>query len=267
MTARAHVQLVDGGSVGACRGLPGPENHPFSVVLDRVEVALRSIGREAARRFGCDVDDAVQEARIIAWQKHEAGLPARLVVQYTRQAILSPERSPLRTSSSTRSRTEAEAVPSRQEGFHSPLTNGQVRALARLSSSPFGGILSRVERGAPMRCPACGGPGAWGNRWDGTPQPDGERAGRCVENEAEARERWPLYDAPRKARDDQVWWCARCGGWTWDPEAKAREVRIAEERLTVLLHAHGATSRSAGEEELMRYVEAGRRQRRGSRDG
>lgn len=267
MTARAHVHLVDGGTAGSRREPPGPEKPPFGVVLDRVQAALRSIGHEAARRFGVDVDDAVQEARIIAWQKHEAGLPARLVVQYTRQAMLSPERSPFRTASSTRSRTEAEAMPSRQDGFHSPLTNGQVRALARLSSSPFGGILSRVERGAPMTCPACGGPGAWGNRWDGSPRPDGERAGRCIENEAEARERWPLYDAPRKARDDQVWWCSRCGGWTWDPEAKAREVRIAEERLTVLLHGHEASSPSAGEEELMRYVEAGRRQRRGSRNG
>lgn len=230
---------------------------------------MKCIGREAARRFGCDPDDATQEARIVAWEKHQAGLPERLVVQYTRQVMLSPNRSPFRSppASSTRPRTEAEATSSPRDGFRSPLTSGQVRALARLSSSPFGGILARVERGAPMRCPACGGPGAWGNRWDGTPRPDGDRAGRCVGNEVEARERWPLYDAPRKARDDQVWWCHRCGGWTWDPEAKAREVRIADERLTVLLHAHGAASARDGEEELMRYVEAGRRQRREYRDG
>lgn len=105
-----------------------------------------------------------------------------------------------------------------------------------------------------MRCPACfpKGHGAWGSRWDPSPRPDGENAGRCIENEAELRERWPLYDAPRKARDSQVWWCHRCGGWTWDPVAIAVEaqpygdvMRTHEDRIGV-----------DGETLLARYVQA-----------
>jgi hypothetical protein len=214
------------------------------------------IGREAARRFHREVADATQEARIVAWQKHEAGLPAKLVIQYTRQAMLSPERSPLRASS-TSSRTEAEGMPG-IGGFRSPLTSGQLRALARLTSSAFGGILSRLEDEAPLRCPDCGGRGTWGNRRDPTPTPDGKNAGGCVENEKEAAERWPMYDTPRKARDDQVWWCRGCGGWTWDPAAKATEVQFGGDTY---MRVHDDTVGVDGEALLMRYVEAGRRGR------
>jgi len=239
---------TDRWGVGRCHSLSTEPS--FRRVLDLVGGEINAIARDAARRWHCGVEDAEQEARLIAWQKHQRGLPAKLVVKYTRQAMLSGE-SPLAPKNPPRSSSEAEGLPF-LGSFRSPLTGGQLRALARLSSSAFGGILARVEDEAPMRCPDCGGRGTWGNRKDPSPAPAGRNAGRCVENELEAAARWPMYDAPRKARDEQVWWCSRCGGWTWDPSARALEVALTEGQMRV----HDDTTGIDGEAMLARYVQA-----------
>jgi hypothetical protein len=239
---------TDRWGVGRCHSLSTEPS--FRRVLDLVGGEINAIARDAARRWHCGVEDAEQEARLIAWQKHQRGLPAKLVVKYTRQAMLSGE-SPLAPKNPPRSSSEAEGMPC-IGSFRSPLTGGQLRALARLSSSAFGGILARVEDEAPLRCPDCGGRGTWGNRKDPSPAPAGRNAGRCVENELEAAARWPMYDAPRKARDEQVWWCSRCGGWTWDPSARALEVALTEGQMRV----HDDTTGIDGEAMLARYVQA-----------
>jgi hypothetical protein len=202
------------------------------------------------RRWGVEPQDAEQEVRLLAWKHHSEGLPAKLVIRYTERDVMK-SRSPL-SATPTRSTTEAEDLPC-IGSFRSPLTSGQLRALARLTSSAFGGVLSRVEDEAPLRCPDCGGRGSWGCRRDPSPTPDGRNAGRCVENELEAIARWPLYDAPRKARDDQVWWCSRCGGWTWDPAAKAVEVQLGGDSF---MRVHDDSAGVDGEVVLARYVQA-----------
>lgn len=234
-------------------------------VWEQVSTSQQHEARLVATRWGCDVEDASQELLAETWVQLQRGLPFGTARRYALQVLLSPTRSPLRPTMSP-SDEPATCSPTRarrgvRRGWGAPISRAQYRYLCRLTSSTQLGIVSRIEREAPLRCPACGGLGVWGRASDSPPE--GARSGRCVENEIEARERWPLYGAPRKARDDQVWWCRRCGGWTWDPVAQSREVPMPDE---VTVSGRPTPMVSDSEDEMIRFVEAGRRTGRYGRD-
>lgn len=282
---RAYSQLDAGDPVKAHEGLCGPEG-TFRAVLDLVEPAMRRLGRIAARRWGVEVEDATQEARIAALERHRRGLPAELVVRYTTEQMLSPTRSPL--AQTTRSRTAEGVVSSagsknRLQTVRDDLPYTREEALlilAEWAPSSCGPFLSQLESGAPPRCPACGSlHGTWvtWQQWmgDGVRQSDEDHRRRTealLEPGAAAAEEAGV----RKARDTQVWLCGAglseeerrsrgcCGRWTYEPVIRAEEGNPPLAPDTILAHEthHGGIEADRRMVDLMHMVDSVGRSRR-----
>jgi hypothetical protein len=130
-----------------------------------------------------------------------------------------------------------------------------------LGPSCAGAHLDRLMREAPLRCPGCGGKGAW-TSWGGVDPSKGiqqttEQRARPVKDTLEAGQSMTgtdVGDRPMVAAGDDVWQCASCDRWNRDPLALMTSERADD--LSVL-PGHGSPGgRDMGADgRLLAYVD------------
>ncbi len=130
---------------------------------------------------------------------------------------------------------------------------------ALVGPSCAGSHLDRLLRAAPLRCPGCGGKGAWVSWAEADPshgiQQTPEQRGRAVRDALDPGATTTGTDvgtAPLTAVGDDVWLCRSCGYWTREPLATM--VQETADDLSVL-PGHGGVGARDADGRLLAYVE------------